>query len=136
MFDAPEMLAVCDGFDQASIARSPLGLGLLTGKYTTDSTFLENDWRQSDYFREEWIIPILGKLDAVRDILTSGGRTLAQGALAWIWARSECTIPIPGFRTAAQVEENARAMEFGPLDEEQVRQVDELLGRESVTSVS
>ncbi len=132
VFDAPEMLAVCNEFDQASIARSPLGLGLLTGKYNTDSTFLKDDWRQSDYFQSEWIIPILGGLNAVRDILTSGGRTLAQGALAWIWARSERTIPIPGFRTAAQVEENARAMEFGPLDEGQVRQIDELLGRDSV----
>ena len=45
-------------------------------------------------------IPILiwlEKIDQIREILTSGGRTLAQGALAWIWGRSERTIPIPGF---------------------------------------
>jgi len=40
---------------------------------------------------------------------------LAQGALAWIWGRSERTIPIPGFKNVRQAEENARAMAFGPL---------------------
>ena len=47
--------------------------------------------------------------------LTSDGRTLAQGALAWIWARSPAAIPIPGFRSVAQVEENIAALTFGPL---------------------
>jgi hypothetical protein len=45
--------------------------------------------------------------------LTSNGRTLAQGALAWIWGRSERTIPIPGFKNVQQAEENARALAFG-----------------------
>jgi aryl-alcohol dehydrogenase-like predicted oxidoreductase len=69
------------------------------------------------------------KLDAIRAILTSGGRTLAQGALAWLWARSPQTLPIPGFRTAAQVEENAGAMQFGPLTAGQMQEIDGLLGR-------
>jgi len=61
--------------------------------------------------------------------LTSDGRTLAQGALGWIWARSERTIPIPGFKTVAQVEENAGAMRFGPLSAEQMDQIERLLER-------
>jgi aryl-alcohol dehydrogenase-like predicted oxidoreductase len=69
------------------------------------------------------------KRDAIRDILTSGGRTVAQGALAWLWARSPQTLPIPGFRTVAQVEENAGAMQFGPLTAEQMQEIDGLLGR-------
>ncbi|RPI83818.1 MAG: aldo/keto reductase, partial [Chloroflexi bacterium] len=48
---------------------------------------------------------------------------------AWLWARSPNTIPIPGFRTAAQVEENCRAMEFGPLTKEQFLEVEQILGR-------
>lgn len=32
------------------------------------------------------------KLEAIRDILTMGGRTLVQGALGWIWAKSDITI--------------------------------------------
>ncbi|MFO7635638.1 MAG: aldo/keto reductase, partial [Caldilinea sp.] len=59
----------------------------------------------------------------------SGGRTLAQGALAWLWARSATTLPIPGFRTVAQVEENCGAMAFGPLTPSQMAQIDAILGR-------
>jgi aryl-alcohol dehydrogenase-like predicted oxidoreductase len=43
------------------------------------------------------------------------------------WARSPRTVPIPGFRSVAQVEENARALERGPLSEAQLSEVAELL---------
>ncbi|WP_181798546.1 aldo/keto reductase, partial [Streptomyces sp. WELS2] len=71
----------------------------------------------------------LARIDAVRDILTSGGRTLAQGALAWLWARSPRTVPIPGFRTVAQAEENAGAIAKGPLTAGRLAEIDHLLGR-------
>jgi len=130
--DAPGMLSICDEFDQASINRSPLAEGLLTGKYHIGFKFPENDFRNRDRFRKNYIIPILGGLDTVRDILTSDGRTLAQGALAWIWARSDRTIPIPGFKTVAQVEENVGAMHFGPLTAEQMKAIEIVLGRRQV----
>lgn len=129
-----EVLALCEGKNLASINRSPLAMGLLTGKFQENSRFPANDVRRHvewfEGFKDgkpnpEW----LKKLDAIREILTSGGRTLAQGALAWIWGRSEKTIPIPGFKTIRQVEENATAMQFGPLNAEQMREIDALLGR-------
>ncbi len=46
---------------------------------------------------------------AVSDVLTSGGRTLAQGALAWLWARSPRTVPIPGFRSVSAGARRTRA---------------------------
>ena len=135
--DAGPMIALCEQVDLASINRGPLAMGLLTGKYRADSKLTSDDVRGDKspawmkYFKDgrpnpEW----LKKLDEIREILTSGGRTLAQGALAWIWARSERTIPIPGFRTVAQVEENTAAMQFGPLSAEQMREIDTLLGRD------
>lgn len=133
MDDAPEMLAVCEKFDLSSINHSPLGAGLLTGKYHIGFKFPEDDRRSSARYQDTWVIPILGRLDAIRDILTSDGRTLAQGALGWIWARSERTIPMPGFKTVMQVEENVGALEFGPLNEEQMRQIDEILEGEPIT---
>lgn len=127
--DAPKMLTVCDEFDLASINHSPLAAGLLTGKYDLDTKFPKNDRRSTDYYQEYWVKPILGNLDSIRDILSSSGRSLAQGALGWIWARGDRTIPIPGFKTVEQVEENAAAIDFGPLSAEQMQQIDELLGR-------
>lgn len=66
-------------------------------------------------------------LEGVREVLSSGGRTPAQGALSWLWGRSENTIPIPGFKNVKQAQENAKAMAFGPLSEQQMSEVDALL---------
>jgi aryl-alcohol dehydrogenase-like predicted oxidoreductase len=136
--DAPDVLAVCEEFNLAAINRGPLAMGLLTGKYNAGSALPEDDVRGPSspewmkYFKNgkpnpEW----MARVNAVGEILRSGGRTLAQGALAWLWARSEKTLPIPGIRTVAQAEENAGAMRFGPLSAEQMRQIDELLQRSS-----
>jgi aryl-alcohol dehydrogenase-like predicted oxidoreductase len=134
--DAPAILDACAELDLASINRGPLAMGLLTGKYTAESRLPEDDVRGAQspswmrYFQKGRANPeLLGRLAAIREILTSGGRTLAQGALAWIWARSPRTVPIPGFKSAAQVEENAGAMSHGPLAPDQVTQIDGLLGR-------
>ena len=71
----------------------------------------------------------LARVDALRDILTSGGRTLAQGALGWLWARSPRTVPIPGFRSVAQAEDNAGALVKGPLTAGQLAEIDRILQR-------
>jgi aryl-alcohol dehydrogenase-like predicted oxidoreductase len=134
--DAPEMVALCEALNQAGINRGPLAMGLLTGKYSTGAAISADDVRGDKspgwmkYFRNgqpnpEWS----GKLDAIREILTSEGRSLAQGALCWLWARSPQTLPIPGFRTVRQVEENAGALQFAPLTGDQMREIDRLLGR-------
>jgi len=49
--------------------------------------------------------------------------------LGWLWARSEQTLPIPGFKTLQQVEENAAAASFGPLTQEQMRRIEIALER-------
>jgi diketogulonate reductase-like aldo/keto reductase len=46
----------------------------------------------------------------------------------WIWAHSDRTIPIPGFKNVKQATENARAMEFGPMTETQMEEIDAILG--------
>jgi aryl-alcohol dehydrogenase-like predicted oxidoreductase len=134
--DNAPMIALCEELNLASINRGPLAMGLLTGKYTMDSTLPEDDVRGKNspewmqFFQKgkpnpEW----LQKLDGIREILTSNGRTLAQGALAWIWGRTEQTIPIPGFKTVQQVEQNAGAMQFGPLTPDQMQEIETLLER-------
>lgn len=131
--DNSDMIQVIEEHDLASVNRSPLGMGLLTGKYASDSTFSETDIRASN---QEWMTYFvdgkpsqtwLDKIASIREILTSNGRTLAQGALAWIWGRSENTIPIPGIRTIRQLEENAGAMEKGALTADQMAEIQTIL---------
>jgi len=129
--DNPEMLALCEALNLACVIRSPLAMGLLTGKYTKSSQWANTDVRNSDGFRQG-MSQALDALPHIRDILTSEGRTLAQGALAWLWGRSETTIPIPGIRTVKQAEENAGAMQFGALKPEQMAEIETLLGRSTL----
>ena len=134
--DAPAMLDVCREHHVTAISRLPLAMGFLSGKFTPTSRLAANDIRSQppDWLKcfqaggrasKDW----LSRLASVREILTSDGRTLVQGALAWIWARDERTVPIPGVRTAAQVEENAGAMAFGPLSQESLVEIDRVLQR-------
>ncbi len=133
LHDAAEVIAVCEAHDQASIARGPLAMGLLSGKYHDGRSVGAQDVRSMGY---EWMTyftdgagnqEFLAKIDDVRDILTSGGRTMAQGALAWLLARSPATIPIPGCRTVAQAEENLGTIECGPLSAAEFGQVEAIL---------
>lgn len=133
--DAPEVLAVCERYDLASVNRGPLAMGLLSGKFTESSTLAADDVRGIapmwlDWFRDGRPAPeFLARVAAVREALTADGRTLAQGALGWLWARSARTLPIPGFRTVAQVEENVGALAHGPLQPDQLAEVDTLLAK-------
>ncbi len=124
----PEILDVCDEVNLASIIRSPLAMGVLTGKFTTETRFPADDVRVRRLNFQGPDAAKLRKLDAVRDILTEDGRTLAQAALGWLWARSNRTIPIPGFKTVAQVEENAGALKYGPLTQTQMERIAAVLG--------
>lgn len=132
--DQPEMLAVCEENDQASIIRAPLGHGNLTGKFNSETKFPKDDMRSPWDMREEWWMQRFRRLEAVRKFFAEAGdpRTLAQIALAWIWTRSERIIPIPGFKTLAQVKENIQAMEFGLLSAEQMKEIDKIFERSSV----
>ena len=71
----------------------------------------------------------LATVESLRAVLTEGGRTPGQGALCWLLARSERMLPIPGFKTVAQVEQNAAAADFGPLSADQMQRINEILER-------
>jgi aryl-alcohol dehydrogenase-like predicted oxidoreductase len=131
--DTPAMLAACAAHDLASVARGPLAMGLLTGKYGAATTLPADDVRAVQpwvaYFDDGRPAPAwLARLDAVRDVLADGGRTLAQGALGWLLARSPRVVPIPGVRTVAQAEQNAAALRTGPLRPAEMAEIDRLLG--------
>ena len=132
-----ELVALCEKLNLGSMNRGPLGMGLLTGKFAPESTFPQDDVRTHAQWHpafkdgkptQDW----LNKLASIREVLTSGGHTLTQGALAWIWARSPLTVPIPGFKTVAQVEENCKAMEFGPLSHDKFLEIEKILGRSQI----
>ena len=93
------MLSLCEEFNLASIARGPLVMGILTGKFNRDTRIPEDDVRYGWNFQDGPEARYLEQLDALYELLTQNGHTLAQAALTWLLTRSEQVIPIPGFKT-------------------------------------
>lgn len=136
LVDAPRMQSVARKKGLAALIRSPLAMGLLTGKYGADAVMPADDIRatsnpRTPYFRDARSNPaFLAKLEPVRDLLTVDGRSLAQGAICWLWAKGGMNVPVPGARTVQQIEGLARALTFGPLADDVMTQIEAAIERE------
>ncbi len=124
-----DLLTLCETLELGMIIRRPLGMGLLTGKIQVGHVFDSQDMR----IRFKWNLEHgkqaqqLEQLQSIQELLTQGGRTLAQGALAWLWAINPNIVPIPGFKTVKQVEENVAAMQFGALPAVTLLEIEQIL---------
>ena len=109
------------------IARVPLASGLLSGRYTAETKFGENDHRNYNRHGEAFDVgetfsgvPYNTGLEAVERLrgLVPAGRTLAQFALRWIVDQPGVSTVIPGARNASQASANTEAASLPPLSPE------------------
>ncbi|TIN27524.1 MAG: aldo/keto reductase [Mesorhizobium sp.] len=134
-FDAPTMCKTAHDNGLARLIRSPLAMGVLTGKFSDGRTVPADDVRsvpadwQSYFEASRARSELTRQIDAIRELLTAGGRTLGQGALCWLLSKGGNIHPIPGAKTASQAVENAAAMEFGPLSEAVMAEIETILQR-------
>ena len=103
------LVRLCQDRNLAAINKGPLSQGLLTGKFSRESVLPEDDVRHGWDLAEGREAARLARLQAIRDVMTRDGRSLAQAALGWIWAHSPQSVPIPGFKTVRQIEDKAIA---------------------------
>lgn len=135
--DVPSIQTTVRDNNLLAFIRSPLAMGLLTGKFDAATVMPKDDVRsvnsdKRNYFRDaKPASHHLHNLDAIREVLRSDGRTLAQGALCWLMAKSNLNIPIPGARTVQQAQENAGAVAFGPLSADAMTEIETLMTREA-----
>lgn len=97
---------------------SPLGRAFLTGTVSAE-IFGHGDMRASDQrFSPDHREHNLALLDEVAHMAADYGATPGQLALAWLLAKGEHVVPIPGTKRAERVEENAAAaaVELAPSD--------------------
>ena len=120
--DNPAMLELCREQDLVSLNRGPLLMGVLTGRWSAE-TKLEQDDPRAPWFEHQEFLKVLVCVEELKPLLTSGGRSVVQGALGWIWARSPLTIPLPGFRSLAQMQALVQAQQFGPLPDSAMREI-------------
>src|SRR3954453_9391227 len=90
---------------------SPLGRGFLTGAITSPADFGEDDFRRGHpRFTGEAFEVNLRLVEAVRSLAAEKGVTPGQLALAWVLARGEDVVPIPGTKRRSYLEENVGAV--------------------------
>jgi aryl-alcohol dehydrogenase-like predicted oxidoreductase len=92
---------------------SPLGRGFLTGAFTKKSDFKEGDFRAERYprlagenFEKNQVL-----VERVKEIAERKGVKPSQLALAWVMAKGEDVVPIPGTKRRKYLEENAAAVD-------------------------
>lgn len=136
--DDPQMRNFCKENQLLSICRSPLAMGLLTGKYKEGMEMKNNDLRGKNapswmqyYIDGKPNLQLLEKLEQIKGILADGGRTLAQGCIDWVLGFGENHLVIPGFKNEKQVLENVAAATFGGLTVAQMNEIEKLLERET-----
>jgi len=104
---------------------SPLGRGFLTGEITRIEDLAPDDFRrnsprlQGDNFQRN-----LELVARVRELAAEKGVTPAQLALAWVHARGDDVVPIPGTKHRRYLEENVAALDIR-LDESDLRHIEE-----------
>ncbi|EGB14070.1 aldo/keto reductase [Pseudodesulfovibrio mercurii] len=114
-----EVLDACRELGIGLVAYSPMGRGFLTGKIKSRSELSPDDWRlENPRFSEENFARNLRLVEAVESLARNKGCTPAQLALAWLLARGEDVVPIPGTRRVERLDENAAAVEVRLSPEE------------------
>jgi aryl-alcohol dehydrogenase-like predicted oxidoreductase len=124
-----EILAATRDLGIAFVAYSPLGRGFLTGQIKRFEDFAPDDYRRnSPRFQGENFQKNLDLVRRVEAIAKEKKCTPGQLALAWLLARGEDIIPIPGTKRRKYLEENAAALkvELSPQD---LRRIDEVAPR-------
>jgi len=108
------------------VAYSPLGRGLITGKYKGPEDFEESDFRrQVPRYSKENFPNILKLADGLKTIGDRHNATAGQVALAWLLAQGEDVLPIPGTTKIPSLKENLAAahLKLSPAEIEEVREI-------------
>ena len=122
-----EVLASLRELGIGLVAYSPLGRGFLTGQIRSMDDLPEEDWRRNNpRFQEEALRQNVELADRVRELAVQRGVTPAQLALAWVHAKGEDIVPIPGTKRPERLEENVAALDV-QLSDEDVATLDEAI---------
>ena len=120
------VLDACRELNTALIAYSPLGQGLLTGKYRIfawQAISVTGPRRFTPAFRTSQRRKIEPLLQTMENIAKAHSKTIGQVALNWLLSKDECIIPIPGANNVRQASENAGATGWR-LSSEEFKQLD------------
>ncbi|MBP3950374.1 aldo/keto reductase [Bacillus suaedae] len=121
------------------LARVPLASGLLTGKFTSNTSFEQDDHRYFNSNGEAFNVgetfsglpfdkgvELSSKLNWIKD----QRGTMTQAALRWILDQKEVTCAIPGFKTVKQVEDNLEAINVPSFNSDELEKIEQFYKQE------
>jgi aryl-alcohol dehydrogenase-like predicted oxidoreductase len=101
------------------VAYSPLGRGFLSAEIRNSGDLKEGDFRSHNpRFQQGNIESNLELVDRIAEIAGEKDATPAQLALAWVLARGDDVVPIPGTTSVSHLEQNVAALEIELTDED------------------
>jgi aryl-alcohol dehydrogenase-like predicted oxidoreductase len=103
---AAELLPAAAEHDVGVIVRVPFDEGSLTGKFTADTRFADDDFR-CKYFAGDRLPRTVERVEQIKQEIGESGLTLAQVALKFVLAQRAVSTVIPGIRNAKQAEMNS-----------------------------
>ncbi|MFF3851376.1 aldo/keto reductase [Streptomyces sp. NPDC002328] len=119
-----EVLPACRELGIGFVPYSPLGRGFLAGRFTSPSELDANDWRRENpRFQDANLEANLRLAAKVKEIAAEKDVTPAQLAIAWVLARGEDLVPIPGTKRRTYLEQNAAAADIA-LTEDDLARID------------
>lgn len=127
-----ELLPMARTFGIGVIPWSPLGMGILTGKYaygqkpSAETRFAQEETRTSDVRQARWNREAFEVVAQLRPLADEKGCSMSQLAIAWCLARPGISSVIIGPRTLEQLEDNLGALDVR-LDDEDARRIDEAI---------
>ena len=127
------------------MAYGSLAYGLLSGSFSADMTFDENDWRANrgmlgslnlfrtllgpDHFPRN-----IAAVEALKGVAARHGKTLPQLALRWTMTNPAISTALVGFRRPQEVTENLGATGWS-LSVADMAEIDAILARHDVVTV-
>lgn len=120
------VLPVCQKVGASLVAYSPLGRGFLTGQLKAFEDLPQTDYRRmSPRFQGENFQKNLDLVKEVEKIAEEVGAKASQVALAWLLAKGEQIVPIPGTKREEYLLENIGALNVA-LNQEQINRLNQL----------
>ena len=119
-----EILPFCATQNLGVMAYGSLSHGLLTGSMTPDTRFEDADWRgrgssfANRLFGRNRFLRNLEKVDILKEVAASKGKTVAQLALAWVVSNPVVSVALVGIRHPSEIEENIGALDWAMTDVE------------------
>lgn len=128
------VIETCRELGIAVVAYSPLGRGMLTGRYTSVDDFDKDDFRRMlPKYNEENFPKSIALVNEIAELAKKKGCTTSQLTLAWLLAQGKDIFPIPGTKQINYLEENLGGLKvsLSAAEEKEIRQkVNEAEGSE------